>query len=310
MVGGFAVSPVGEVAGASAAGSSAEGEGPIDPFAPVAMGGSRQSPQADLPSFNEFSPHELQVETVPGDAVTHDTAGGSSFHELTGQEIEERSEGFVGPLVGGSPGTGPDGRSFSRAGESYNEYNAAEVALGMRFDHQDGELLSVEFDVPLDPGNLGTREGESFTLDPYLRAIDADQLRSSSLIGLDYERGHAVAQANSEGDEEVAQELMRTSNVWAMRGKEADGVNQGTYKSVETYLTQVANTYPDSIVRVRIEGIRDDPAVFDIGLDGNPILVPKEFVFTVAVDDASESGPRVVRTITVPNQPGAKPIVS
>jgi hypothetical protein len=156
----------------------------------------------------------------------------------------------VGPRGSGSPGTGPDQRSEARTGIHYNEYNAAEVALGARWDYDPklSVLRSVEFDVPARVGNEGTR-GKHFSQESTMAEIGIGQATHESFVGADAERGHGAAQQLSGGDPEVAKALMTMSNVWAMEGKGSTGVNQGAFKAVEDQYISVKAANPDAAVR-------------------------------------------------------------
>jgi len=259
--------------------------------------GSAQSGESGT---REYSPDQL--ETVP--AVGGAESGESGTREYSAEHFDQPVD--VGPRGSGSPGTGPTGTSEVRTGMNYNVYNAAEVALGGRWDYDPelNALRSVEFDVPATVGNEGTR-GDRFGQEETMLDIDVRQPSHESHTASGHERGHAAAQQLSGGDPDVAETLMIMSNVWAMEGLGATGVNQGAYKAVEDHYIAVKAQNPEADIRVRVVAEFGSPPRTFTPTRGapRPVAIPDAFVITILVTPLGGQ-PEPVQTVRVPNQAG------
>jgi hypothetical protein len=215
----------------------------------------------------------------------------------------------VGPRGSGSPGTGPTGVSEARSGINFNLYNEAEVALGGRWDYDPrmNVLRSVEFDVPRAVGNVGTRP-ERFGQEQTMTEIGIRQPSHEAFTGSGKERGHGAAQQLSAGNPDVAGALMRMSNVWAMEGLGATGVNQGAFKAAEDHYIAVKAANPEADIRVRIDAELGSPPKTFTPSQGlpTPVVVPEAFVMTIFVTPPG-GRPLQVQRIRVENIAGRPP---
>lgn len=241
-------------------------------------------PSAEPRTDQELGRGAVDVNTLPGV---------STFDEA---HFEQR--GNVGARASGSPGTGPTGKSEARTGMHFNEWNAAEMTLGARWDYDPaGRVLrSVEFDVPEHVGNEGTRpknfhQDEAMADTGIIHPTDADFTRT----GLD--RGHAAGQQLSGGDPSVARELMSTMNTWPQEPH----VNQRTYKAVESAYVNLKAQNANAPVRVRVEAVIGSPPRTVLSpKTGKRLTVPDAFLVTVSL--TPPNGPPVVQSFTVVNR--------
>ncbi len=246
---------------------------------------------------------QLQGETTPASQEPVRTTFEEN-NELT-QEVMEARQQKNSPeseRAVGSPGTAKHGESESRTHENYRLYTPAEVALGLRTDfspEHHGYIRSVEFEVPNEVGNFGTR-GDRFNQDQLLNEINVEHMTHETLTNTNTERGHAAAQQLSGGDPDVAAALMTISNIWPMRGRGPTGVNQGDYRQFEERYIDFKAANPDSRVTVRVEAVVGANPTFITGQDGRQTLVPDAFDTTITI--TPPDGPPQVIPLQIPNQ--------
>jgi DNA/RNA endonuclease G (NUC1) len=227
---------------------------------------------------------------------------------LTAADLNARAEAVRNePRYAGSPGTAVEGVSESRTGMHLNEFNAAEIGLGMRSDYDPnlGYARWAEWDVGAQVGNFGTRP-DAFTQSEPLVDIKATQASHADFTNTEAERGHIVGQQFSSGDQDIAKELMKMSNVCAMLGRGAEGVNQGAYKEVEDSIVKMRAEYPRDVIHVRVDAVIEGEPQFLVNARGKEIVVPDHFDFKITRTPA-DGGESIIERVKVLNRDEVEP---
>ena len=187
----------------------------------------------------------------------------------------------------GSPGTGPGGKSLRSPGMNFNTFDAAEVALGLRknfrFSPDHGGytfLQSVEFDVPADTGNMGTR-ADRFNADEMVGDTGVSSPRHGDYTNSGFDRGHGAAQELSGGDVDVAAALRTMTNVWP---QDPHSNQHGDYRGAENAYKALKQQNPDSWVRIRVSATYGNPPRLIAGGAGRQTAVPESFTVTAVIE--------------------------
>jgi hypothetical protein len=170
------------------------------------------------------------------------------------------------------------GGTEDRSGMHFHEYDAAEVALGLRVDWDPvaGRPRKVSYDVPPDVGHFDPESTRSFARNT---STEGAQPTSSAFKGSKLQRGHLAQREAGKGSKAVERALDAWTNVVPM----AEGLNQGpAWRSAEAQAIALAKKHGGA--RVEIEVIYDaSPKRLP---DGTPI--PSGFKRTVTLPNGQQ----------------------